>query len=161
MTLLSFIIATTLILAPGGPNKGDNAAVVLTEFNSAQEAMEYVVKEVLLPMEIIPLRYDVRMGYLVTERSLYKGFYNCDYVFTFLMNGGKVQITCRPRDYDYSKSLDTFPGYSLPYNPKAMKDSPAKVYWDKFQQILSKIPSVSIIYTGAEKDNQIKDFQMF
>ena len=162
MILLSILVASALLLAPDSePKKGDTYAIVFTEFTSSEEAMEYVVKDVLLPMDIIPLRYDANLGFLVTERTLFKGFYNCDYVFTFRMNDGKIQIKCWSRDYDYSKSLDTFSGYSASYNPKAMKDSPAKAYWDRFQQIVSSIPSISVMYGGSDEEKQLKEVQLF
>lgn len=160
--LITFLLSMFLLLAPDSePKKGDTYAIVFTEFTSTEEALDYVVKDVLLPMDIIPLRYDAHLGFLVTERTLFKGYYNCDYVFTFLVSDGKVQVKCWPRDYEASKTMDTFSGYSPSYYPKAMKDSPAKAYWDKFQQIVSSIPSISYIYGGADEEKQIKEIHIF
>lgn len=162
MLLLSILITSALFLAPDSePKNGDTGAIVYTEFTSVPEAMEYVVKQVLLPMDIIPLRYDAGIGYLVTERTLYKGYYNCDYVFSFLEDNGKIVIRCRPRDYDSAKTLDVFSDYSMSYNQRAMNGSPVLAYWDKFRKIVSGIPSTSVDYHGSEEEHQIKEYNLY
>ena len=162
MKILSLFLVAAFMAAPDSdPQKGDNAAFIITEFTSTAEAMEYVVKEVLLPMDILPLRYDSELGFLVTERVLYKGFYNCDYVFVFLEKDGSIQINCRPRDYDASRVLDSFSDYSMSYNPKAVPDSPVGAYWEKFQYIVSSIPSTEVIYHGHDEKKQIREISLF
>lgn len=159
MLLLSILVAGTLLFSPDSePKNGDTGAIIHTEFTSVPEAMEFVVRQVLLPMDILPLRHDATLGYLVTERTLYKGYFNCDYIFSFLDDNGKVVIRCRPREYESSRTLDTFSDYSMSYNQRAMKGSLALAYWDRFRKIVSSIPSVSVDYYGSEDDKQIKEF---
>ena len=158
MLLFSILLASALILAPDSePKRGDNAVILFTEFTSIEEAMEYVIKDVLLPMDIIPSRYDAKMGYLVTERTLYKGYFNCDYIFAFLEDNGKIQIRCRPRDYGSSESIASFSDYSMSFNDRAQNNSPVGAYWEKFQLIVESIPAIVVKYHGSDEEKQIKE----
>lgn len=147
MNILATLLAAAIMLAPDvEPQKGDDAVVLTTEFASVEDAMDYVTREVLLPMDIMPLRYDFGLGYLVTERVNYQGEMNCDYTFVFSSDRGNILIKIRPRDYSNSRSLDTYTDYSMQYRPGAMKGSPALGYWDMFTAIVSRIPSVKVNY---------------
>jgi hypothetical protein len=135
-----------LLLAPDSePKKGDIGAIVFTEFTSIEDAMVYLAQEVLHPMDIVPLRHDVKLGYLVTEPTRYLGSYGCSYTFTFLLSNGKIQIRCWPSE-------------KLEYSPRAMKGSPNLAYWNKFRKIISGIPSLAVSYYSEEIESNNSNF---
>lgn len=139
--LITFLLSMFLLLDPDSePKKGDIGAIVFTEFTSIEEAMIYVAQEVLLPMDIVPLRHDFKLGYLVTEQTGYIGSYGCSYTFSFLLNNSQIQIRCWPSD-------------KMEYNPRAMKGSPNLAYWNKFMKIISEIPSLAVNYYSEDVDN--------
>jgi len=154
MMLISLLLSVTLTVSPDiEPKNGNDGCIIFTEFETIQDAMTYVIQDVLLPRRIIPLRYDAEYGILVSERTYYKGNFNCDFILAFKMDNGRVQIDFYSRDYGYSQTTASMPTSYNYYNDKAMKGSPAAAFWQLFSGIVADIPSLSIHYYTSNRTN--------
>ena len=153
MLVSLLMLALTLSLSPPEPEPqvGDNRVIVISEFENTREAIEHVVKHVLLPRRIVPLRCDVDMGYIVTERFYYWRAFNCDLVFSFRENDGHVVVEFFGRGYEVSANLLTIYHDILVKSKKDMKGSASSYYWDTvIPGIVEDIPNVGHGYYGHD-----------
>ena len=149
--LLSVIVAG-MAFVPGmaqhsQPEKGDIGAIVYSKFENKEDAMQFVVQEILFRMNIIPETYDADLGYLVTERFYFQGWLNCQFVFMFKTDGDRIAVKILGRNYENNQGSGMHRG-PMKY-AKGMPGSPVDSYWGYLTGIAEKIPSSSIEYFGS------------
>ena len=126
------------------PEKGDIGAIVTSRFQEEEDAMRFVVREILFKMNIIPDVYDKDLGYIVTERFYYQGWMNCQFVLFFKSTGENVSVKIIGRNYEANSGEGMHRG-PMSY-AKGMDGSPVKSYWTYLTSIAERIPNSSIEY---------------
>ena len=143
IVVLLFLASVTGIYAQE-PEKGDIGALLMSTFTNEEEAMRFVVRDILFPMNIIPDTYDKDLGYIVTERFYYAGWLNCQFVMFFKETSEGVAIKIIGRDYNSDRGEGMHSG-PMTYT-KGMDGSPVDLYWKYMRAIVKKIPHKSLDY---------------
>lgn len=149
MKRIAVFIAILLLAIPASaqhsePEKGDIGAIVVSNFQEEEDAMRFVVREILFGMNIVPDVYDKDLGYIVTERFFYLGWMNCQFVLFFKNVGTNVAVKIIGRNYEANMGEGMHRG-PMTYG-KGMEGSPVKSYWAFLTGIAEKIPHSSIEY---------------
>ena len=144
IALFAILLAFSATLFAQGPEKGDIGVVVMSNFTDEEDAMRFVVRDILFPLNLVPDVYDKDLGYIVTERFYYQGLLNCQFVLFFKESSDGVMVKIIGRDYnsDRGEGLHTGP---MKYG-KGMKGSPVESYWNYLTGIAEKIPHKSLEY---------------
>ena len=151
MKRIATFIALLLLVIPAAaqhsePEKGDIGAVIVSTFQSEEDAMRFVVRDILFQYNLIPDVYNAELGYLVTERFFYQGWLSCQFVMFFKADGDSVKVKIIGRNYDSNMGEGMHRG-PMTY-AKGMDGSPVKSYWTRLTSIAEKIPHSSISYFG-------------
>ena len=126
------------------PEKGDIGALLMSKFTEEEDAMRFVVRELMFPLNLVPETYDKDLGYLVTERFFYQGWLSCQFVFFFKTAGDGVAVKIIGRDYNMNKGEGMHQG-PMKY-AKGMKGSPVESYWNYLTHFAEHIPHTSLEY---------------
>ena len=74
IALFAILLAFSATLFAQEPEKGDIGVVVASNFTEEEDAMRFVVREIMFPLNLVPDVYDKDLGYIVTERFFYQGW---------------------------------------------------------------------------------------
>lgn len=144
IALFAILLAFSATVFAQEPEKGDIGAVVLSNFKDKDDAMRFVVQELLFPLDIVPEVYDNDLGYIVTERFYYQGGLNCQLVFFFKASYDGVSVKITGRDYNTNRGVGLHSG-PMSY-AKGMRGSPVEAYWNLLTGLAQKIPHKSLEY---------------
>lgn len=146
ITFLFALFAAAALAQHQEPEKGDIGALVSSKFQSEEDAMRFVVREILFKHNIVPETYDAGLGYIVTERFYYQGWLNCQLVMMFTTSGEGVTVRIVGRDYNTNRGEGMHSG-PMSYG-KGMKGSPVEAYWSFLMLVAETIPHDSVEYFG-------------
>ena len=144
IALFAILLAFSATLFAQEPEKGDIGVVVASNFTEEEDAMRFVVREILFPLNLVPDVYDKDLGYLVTERFFYQGWLSCQFVMFFKASSDGVDVKIIGRDYYTNKGEGMHQG-PMKYG-NGMKGSPMEAYWSYLTGIAEKIPHKSLKY---------------
>lgn len=144
IALFAILLAFCATLFAQEPEKGDIGALVVSTFSEEEEAMRFVVRELMFPLNLVPDVYDKDLGYIVTERFYYIGLMNCQFVFLFKSTEDGVAVKIIGRDYNSNRGEGMHSG-PMAYG-KGMKGSPVEAYWNYLTGFAQKIPHKSLEY---------------
>ena len=144
IALLAILLAFSATMFAQGPEKGDIGVVVASNFTEEEDAMRFVVREIMFPLNLVPDVYDKDLGYIVTERFYYQGWLSCQFVMFFKASSDGVAVKIIGRDYNTNRGEGMHSGPMKFGN--GMKGSPVEAYWGYLTGIAEKIPHKSLEY---------------